>query len=303
MMNKYYDVAAAREAISSIVPSISTPFLPNGDVDYKSLRGMVDFLIQNGAKTLLLTHGDSLLSILTNQEAYEVTRTVVEAADHRAMVIGCSKIWTLPEMLEFAETCAGFGCDMMIPFPPDWARHCTADTLLEYYKAVGKIMPVMILSCTNGGVPEAVYDRLKPEDGVVAVKDDTAYPYGIEALCHIRDKMAFLSGGTMKKFLTEVPYGADGYLSVFARCFPHVEKPFWQAVQEGRLLDAAKIPETYETPFFRWVAAHGINFDAGIRGMMEIAGLCNRFARIPYSTMTDEQMDGLRGFLTEKGII
>ena len=303
MKNKYYDVAAAREALTSIVPSISTPFLENGDVDYKSLRSYVDFLIQGGAKSLLLTYGDSLLSILTNQEAYDVTRTVVEAAAGRAMVIGCSKEWTLPDMLEFTETAAGFGCDMMIPFPPAWAGHCSADMLLDYYKAVGKLMPVMILSCTNGGVPVSVYDRLQPEDGVVAVKDDTAYPYGIEALSHIRDKMAFLSGGTMKFFLTQVPFGADGYLSVFARCFPEVEKPFWQAVREGRLLDAAKIPEKYEIPFFKWCAANGAHFDAGIRGMMEIAGQTTRYARMPYSHLTDAQMDSLRGFLQEKGVI
>ena len=38
MKSKYYDVAAVREALTSIVPSISTPFLENGDVDFVTTR-------------------------------------------------------------------------------------------------------------------------------------------------------------------------------------------------------------------------------------------------------------------------
>jgi len=303
MRNKYYDVATVREALTGYVPSIGAPFLQSGEIDYKSLKTYVDFLIESGAKALLLTLGDSLLTILTDEEILEMTKAVVDAANHRAMVIGCTERWILPQTLEFTQTCSDLGCDVMIACPPEWTGHCDKDMMKQYYQEVGKIMPTMLLSCSNGGVPVSIYDELTPDDGVVAVKDDKAAPYGVDALSHIRDKFAFISGGTMKFFLTHAPYGADGYLSVFARCFPQVDKLFWRAYSQGNWFEAAKVVEKYEMPFFQWCKDNGAHFDAGIRGMIEAAGLTTRYARFPYSHLNDKQMDSLRRFLAEKELI
>ena len=64
-------ISEIKAAIDCPVPSISTPFLENGDIDWRSLDRIVDFLIENGAKALLVTNGDSLLSVLTDQETAE----------------------------------------------------------------------------------------------------------------------------------------------------------------------------------------------------------------------------------------
>ena len=304
-MQKYYDVAAVREALTGAVPSIGAPFLENGDLDFPALKRYVDFLIETGSKTLLLTFGDSLLSVLSDSETSELTRAVVDAAGHRAMVIGCGKQWSMRQSEAFARECVDMGCDVVIPVPHDWQQHCGADLLTEYFKAVGKIAPTMVLSNLMCGrpIPVSVYDSLGEDCGVVAVKDDAPHPYGIDAMRHIRGKMAFLSGGTMKFFLTQLPYGADGYLSIYARCFPEVEKPFRQAYETGRLSDAAAIIETYEIDFFKWCAANGAHFDAGIRGMIELAGLAGRWARKPYTHLSAPQLDSLRTFLSERKVL
>lgn len=305
MKSKYYDIAAVREAITSIVPSISTPFLENGDVDFATLKSMTDFLIESGAKTLLITLGDSLLSVLTDREVFELTRTVVDAADHRAMVIGCTKQWCLPQAIEFANACVDMGCDMVIPTPPDWAHHCTADNLQKYYETIGAIAPVMLLSnLTSGrGIPMSLYEKMGPEQGIMAVKDDMPGNYGRRMGPIIKDKMAFLSGGRVENFLDTAPYGADGYLSIFARMFPELEKPYFKAIKEGRYAEAAYFVDTIEAPFLDWCAQNSVCFDAAIRGMMEIAGVAKRYARFPYSSLSDEKMDSLKQWLQSKNII
>lgn len=305
MKQKYYDVAAVRDALTSIVPSISTPFLENGDIDYPALKRMTDFLIASGAKTLLLTYGDSILSLLTDSEVEAVTKAVVDAAGGRAMVIGCGKPWCLPQTVAFAQACADMGCDMVIPVAPDWAQHGDSRMLQQYFEAIGAIMPTMLLSnmMSSRGIPMDIYERLSPDSGIVAVKDDMVAPYGCRMGPIIRDKMAFLSGGRLENFLITAPYGADGYLSIFARMFPELEKPYFQACLEGRYADAARFVEIYEAPFLQWCGANGAHFDAGIRGMLEIAGLCGRFCRMPYSHLTDGQMESLRQFLQQRKVI
>ena len=305
MKQKYYDVAAVREALTGAVPSVGAVFYENGDLDLPSLRKYVDFLIETGSKSLLLTFGDSLLSVLDDQETLELTKAVVDAADHRAMVIGCGKQWSLRQSEAFARDCVDMGCDVVIPVPHDWQQHCGTDLLTAYFAAIGRIAPTMILSNLMCGrpIPVCVYDNLGADSGVVAVKDDAPHPYGIDAMSHFRDNMAVLSGGTMKFFLTQQPYGADGYLSIYARCFPQVEKPFRTAYEAGNFAECARIIEKHEISFFRWCAANGAHFDAGIRGMIELAGQAKRWTRAPYSQLTDAQMDSLRGYLQETGVL
>ncbi len=304
MKNKYYDVSAVREAIHAApVPSISTPFLKNGEIDYKSLATYTDFLVESGAKALLLTPGDSHFAVLGDEEQLEVNRVVVDACNHRAMVIGAADRMYYNRMVEFAEKYRDFGGDLLIPFAPDWCSYTTDDTLLEYYKACGKVAPTMLLSCNCGGLSNRIYDSVGPENGIVAVKDDKALPYGTKALPHIRDKMAYLSGGRMETFLYYAPYGADGYLAVFARAFPDVDKRFWSAYNNGDLAGAVKIIEDYEIAFFDWCSANGVHWDSGIRGMIEIAGLAPRYTRHPFTHITDEQIEKLRQFLKEKKVI
>lgn len=305
MSSLYYDVAAVKEAITGIVPSFSTSFLENGELDWAGIERNVEFLLKAGAKTILLTQGDSLLTILRDQEVLELTKFVVEKTNHRAMVIGCGKQWCLPQSLEFAEACARAGCDVVIPVPPDWAQHSRAEYLLEYYRAVAKIMPVMALTnLLNGrGVPLEVFEQIEPGSGIVALKDDAPPPYGRRVGSIARDKMAYLQGGTMEGFLDVAPYGADGYLPIYFRAFPEIDKGFWKAYTEGRIREAISFIDRYEVPFDRWCAENQANFDAAIRGMMEIAGIAKRYTRKPYSHLSDGQMDSLKQFLSDKGIL
>src|SRR5581483_6454129 len=80
-------------ALSSPLPSIRTPFLPDGVIDFDGLRRYVDRCLTNGAAALMLTFGDSLYTLLTDEEVVQVTRTVVEQTRKRAAVIAADRSW------------------------------------------------------------------------------------------------------------------------------------------------------------------------------------------------------------------
>lgn len=305
MRSEYYEVEKVRAAIhANPVPSISPAFLDNGDLNWKAIRKNVDFLIENGAKTLLITKGDSLFDSLTDKEIAEMTKVVVETCNKRAMVISCADTWPLQETLDFAAYCRDIGADLFIPFMPDWCRSSGNDNIVKFIEETAKVMPVMLLSCMiGGGVPLPVLKALKPDCGVVAMKDDVPSPYGRRALAVIRDKFAFLSGGQAQNFLDVAHYGADGYLAVFNRAFPEVDKKFWNAYLADDYKTCVYVIEYYEQAFFTFCAEKGLHWNAAIHGMMEFAGLEGRNLRFPYDPLTDEQMELLRGFLQEKGLL
>lgn len=304
-MNKYYDLSLVKERISGAIPSLNPMFNKDGSIDWVSTANILDFFVQSGAKTILLTYGDSLLSILTDKEVAELNKFAAETVGGRAMVIGCGKIWNFEQNLEFAEYCREIGCDVFIPVFPDWTHSADMNLMAECFKKLGKIMPLMILTnMLNGrGMPVGVYDKLDIDSGVVAIKDDTPMPYGREMGIHIKDKFAYLSGGTKSFFLSHAPYGADGYLSVFARIFPEVSNAFWENYSNGNYKEAMDIVSKYELPLLDFWQSDGKQFDATIRGMYEVAGLGKRYRRAPYSSLNDAQMEQVRDFLQKLGLI
>ena len=304
MKSKYYDVACVREAIHSPVPSITPQFFRDGEIDWKNTDNVIENCIAGGAKALLVTHGDSLLHILSDEETTELNRHVAQISCGRAMVIACSKQWPHKLMREFAERSKEDGCDLIIPFYPNWCGGLDKDAVVICMKELGAIMPIMLLSCMMGnGIPQDVLDRFSNNDGLVAMKDDSGSVYGKNILSHIRDRIAYLSGGRAYNFLDTAAYGADGYLSVYARMYPQISGRFWSAYTGGNMREAISLVERYDIALFaEFIAKNGMDFSAVIQGMYETAGVGSRWRRFPYSSLNDEQMDKLKSFVSERGL-
>lgn len=303
-MNKFYDVTAVREALSCPVPSITPQFYRSGEIDWRSLGNVIENCMAGGAKALLVTAGDSLLTILTDQETMELNRFVAKVANKKAMVIACSKFWCHRQMVEYAEICQQYGCDIVIPFYPDWAQSLDTDALTTCYREIGAIMPTMLLTnlCNGRGIPLKILEVLTSDDGIVALKDDMVAPYGKAALTRTREKFAFLQGGRASNYMDVAPFGADGYLSVYSRVYSAISSRFWAAYHNGDMKAAVELVERYDSAFFDMVNENGMHFSAAIQGMYEIAGLGQRWRRAPYSSLTDTQMQILYQFLAERGL-
>ena len=67
-----------RHALTGPFPSLRIPFQRDGQIDYDALRALIDFCIDAGSKTLMLTYGDSLYSLLTDDEIAEL-REILES--------------------------------------------------------------------------------------------------------------------------------------------------------------------------------------------------------------------------------
>ena len=301
-----------REALSGPVPSVRLPFNEDGAIDYQSLRKMIDFDIDAGAKTIMLTYGDSLYSILTDDELAEVTKVTVEHTAGRAMVIAADRMWSTPKEVEFAKYCREVGADMLMALPPDWARSCTPETLVDYYSAVGEHIPVMIVTnyLRDWGLRpaiEALKNIYNKVPAVAAVKDDFCGEF-MRRLCMMaHDKWALISGGQMQNHLDCYPYGVDGYLATFITFQPGITHEYWDAIQAGDVKRAAQVIQKYDWPFFDFIRHHlgssNGGFDAGMHGTMELFGIAKRWRRKPYYSLNDEEMERLKDFLKSRSIL
>ncbi len=235
-----------RKALTGPFASLRTPFNRDGSIDFQGLRNYIDFCINAGSKTMLLTYGDSLFSVLTDQEVGEVTRVVAQHTARRAMVVAADRQWATPREVEFAKYARDIGADVLMVLPPDWGASCTVESLVEHYAAVAKEIPVMVVTgiFISRGVAfglntiEALSRRV---DGVVAVKDDFCGEFARKMSLLAYDRMAIVSGGQKQNHLDLLPYGCDGYLSTFITFKPDVAHTYWSAIQSHDLSAAKDI--------------------------------------------------------------
>ena len=292
-----------RSLLTGPVMSVHTPFMRDGEIDYDSLRGLVERGIEGGSTTMLLTYGDSLFSLLTDDEVAEVTRVVAEQTAGRAAVVAADRIWWTGKAVEFARYAREVGADLIMVLPPDWAGSCTAETFVAHYAAVAAEIPVMVVTNVFGRSHELgleVLRRLRDEvPGVVAIKDDLVGAFARKMAMLLHGHWAIISGGQKENHFDLIHYGCDGYLSTLVTFAPQITRAYWKAVQAGELGAAAGVIRDYDMPYFNYVLKVEGSFDAALHGTYELFGLAQRWRRPPYHTLTDEQMDELSQFLVD----
>jgi 4-hydroxy-tetrahydrodipicolinate synthase len=308
-----------RAAFRGLCPSVTTPFARRGEIDVDGLRKLLDFMIDAKAKVVVLTLGDSLFTLLTDDEVAEVTKAVCRHVGKRALVVAATKPWWTGKAVEFATLSARLGAAMLMVLPPDWAASCTVDSLVAHYRAVSQEIPVMLVDnyLADRPLPFAVeliplpfavelITRLRDEvPGVIAMKDDVGEQLGRRIGLLTRDRWALMASGE-ELHMNDYPYGVDGWMSsisIYLDVKLKVASRYWSAMEAGNLKDASALVREYAMPVFEFLCTLAGGFDAGVHGLMEIYGLAGRYRRPPYHSLSDAEMQRLSGFLKKKGLL
>jgi 4-hydroxy-tetrahydrodipicolinate synthase len=295
-----------RHSLTGPVPSVSVPFLRDGAIDWPGLRSFVDVAIVNGARTVMLTYGDSLYSLLTDDEVAAVTRAVVQHTAGRAMVIAADRVWWTGKTVEFACCAREMGADLLMVLPPNWAGSSTPQTLADHYAAIAAEMPVMVVTgvfATTGAAfgLETLDLLVSRQANVVAVKDDVCGAFGRKLGLRFHEHLALLSGGQKQNHLDAWPYGCDGYLSTFIGLKPEITWRYWRAIEAGDVASATAIIRDHDMPLFDFILPFPGGFDAAMHGLLELAGIAGRWRRPPYYSLSDAEMERLADGCREHG--
>lgn len=294
-----------RHALTGPVFSISTLFQPDGEIDYPGVFRLIDSLIDVGQKVIILTAGDSLFTVLTDQEVAELTKATVQHVAGRAVVVAADRSWWTGKTVDFARYCREIGVDILMVQPPDWASSCTPDTLVAHFAAVAEHIPVMLVTNFLEPWPTHRYVELfeKLRDGVPGIfvaKDDLCGELGRRLCLTVHDRWAVFASGNKRMVLGNMPFGCDGYMSTFMSFKPEIAKEFWQAIVAHDDATIQRIIRDVDIPFWDFMETFPGGFDAAVHGILEHKGLGGRWRRSPYYSLNDGEMETLKNFLHSK---
>lgn len=297
-----------RAHLTGPISSIRTPFLEDGGVDYDGLRKLIDFDLSAGSRTVLLTVGDSHYICLSEEEIGEVTRVTCAHARGRGMVVAADRQHDTRRSAAFAEFARSAGADVLMVLPPNWGPSCTPASLAEHYGAVSRVMPVMIvtglfLPMGDAFAMETIERTLDAHENVVAIKDDVCGDFARRLCLLAQDRVAVFAGGQKVNHMNMWPYGCDGYMSTYLSMAPEIAHRYWDAIQAKDIVTAREIIRDYDMPFFDFIKTLTGGWNAGVHGAMEVFGHAGRWRRKPYHSLNDAEMETLRGFLGDRGLL
>jgi len=296
-----------RRHVTGPVVSINTPFLRNGDIDFAGLAAFIDFALDAGTKAILFTPGDSLYDVLNDQEIAELTKFTARHIAKRAMFIAAGNRWWTAKAVEFAQYAREVEADATIAVPP--ARGAVVRDLVDYYQAVSQHLPVFILSGSLSAVGvepalETVKILLDQAPNVVGLKEDYGPEFARRACLLAHEKWAIFAGGQKQTHMDMLPYGCDGYMSIFMLLKPEISHTYWDAIERNDLKKATAVIRDYDMPVFQFLySTFPAGGDAAQHGMLELRGICGRWRRKPLPDLTDADTEKLKTFLQAKSLL
>lgn len=294
-----------RESLTGPIASLKTPFYRDGSIDYDSLRVIIEANEHGGSKASLLTYGDSLFSLLVDEEIVQVTKVVAEHTSATGITVAADGGWSTDKTVEFASYCRDIGVDILMVKPPIWGGSVTEDDFVQHYSAVAAKIPIMLVTNVWRTNPElglsTIEMLLEKVDGIYGVKDDILAEFGQKLAVSVGKDWAVFSGGMKKHHLDLVHYGAVGFMSTFVTFLPRITQEYWTAIQAGDLGGAAKVVVDHDMPYFDHISSVPGGYSAGFHAVQELYGLAGRWRRKPYHSFSDEEMESLREFFVQRG--
>lgn len=300
-----------------IVPPMSTPLTPDGEVDVPSLVRLTEHLLAAGVHGLFVLGSTGEVAFLRDDQRALVIDTVVRTAAHQVPVFAGVIDTTTPRVLPHLRRATELGADGVVATAPFYTRTHPAE-IEQHFRllAAGSDLPIIAYD-----IPVAVHTKLDTtmlvrlaEDGVLAgVKDSSGDDAGLRgrvlAARPMADRFAVLTGSELTTDLA-LQYGAHGAVPGLGNVDPAGYVRLWDLVQRGDLAAARAEQERLYALFGIVDAAapgrmgRGSSALGAFKAALQLRGVidCARTAD-PYLPLNDDEIAKVRDRLESAGLL
>jgi 4-hydroxy-tetrahydrodipicolinate synthase len=283
--------------------ALITPF-KNGEIDEKSLRGLIEFQIEGGTAGLVPcgTTGES--ATLTHAEHKKVIEIAVDAAQKRIPVIAGTGSNSTEEAIALTRSAKEMGADAALLISPYYNKP-SQEGLYQHYRAVAEAVDIPIILYNVPGrthvniLPETVA-RLAKIKNIVALKDATGVLQQTSDTISLCGEDIVLLSGDDANTLPILSIGGTGVISVTANVAPREVASLFDAFFKGDLAEARKI-------HYRLLPLHNAMFvetnPLPVKTALALMGRCEESFRLPLCRMSENNRESLKAVLKKFGLV
>ncbi len=264
--------------------AVITPFTPEKNIDFHTLRENIEFLIEEGGVDFLCVLGTTAETpTLTTEEKEMIMETFVETVHGRVpLMLGCGGNNTRA-VCQYLETANLDGFDGVLIVTPYYNKP-TQEGLFQHYVAVADASPLPVIlynvpGRTGVNLSADTVIRIAEEcQNVVAIKEASGFiPQIDRILADAPDGFEVISGDDGLNF-EMLNLGATGVISVVANAFPFEVGQLVHDTLEGDLSAALDTHRRFLN-IYRLAFCEGN--PSGVKAMMAQKEMCLNELRLP----------------------
>ncbi|MGC9401311.1 MULTISPECIES: 4-hydroxy-tetrahydrodipicolinate synthase [Vibrio] len=289
---------------SGSIVALITPFNSNGEVDYISLKKLVDFHVDAGTDGIVAVGTTGESATLTVEEHVKVVHKTVEFAAGRIPVIAGTGANATHESVTFSRLLNNSGIAGCLSVTPYYNKP-TQEGLYQHYKAIAEVSDVpQILYNVPGRtavdlLPETVA-RLSKIENIVALKDATGELERVAIHRELCGEDFILLSGDDSSGLDFVAAGGNGVVSVTNNIAAADMAKMFKLAAQGEMEEARAINERL-MPLHRDLFVESspipVKWAAHKLGLIEHGCL-----RLPLTVLSESAQPVVSKALTDSGI-
>jgi 4-hydroxy-2-oxoglutarate aldolase len=165
--------------LHGILPPITTPLYPDGNVYYKKLEHNVEHYSRTPAAGIVVLGSTGEAILLSDEERREVLKTVRAAAMPNKVLVAGTGIESAVETLRLTEYAAELGYDIaMVRTPHYYKRQMQPPNLLAFYRTVADRSPLPVIiynfpQATGYDMPAELVIELAEHPNLVGIKESS----------------------------------------------------------------------------------------------------------------------------------
>ena len=273
----------ARNIFKGLGVALVTPFTIEGEVDYKALKRLVEYLIQNGADFLCILATTGETPCLTQDEKDKITQLVKDVNHGRLPILkGCGGNNTAA-VVEELRTADWSGIDGILSVCPYYNKP-SQEGLYQHFKAIAEASPLPVVLYN---VPGRTGINLKPEttvrlandcENIVAVKEASGSLEQVDEIIKNKPQRFDVLSGDDALTFSMVASGAAGVISVIGNALPKEFSRMIRLEFQGEYEPARKIHHMF-TELYSLLFVDGN--PAGVKALLHEMGFIENQLRLP----------------------
>ena len=273
----------ARNIFRGLGIALVTPFTSDGQVDYKSLKRLVEYQIDNGADFLCILATTGETPCLTQDEKDKITQLVKDVNHGRLPILkGCGGNNTAA-VVEELRTADWSGIDGILSVCPYYNKP-SQEGLYQHFKAISESSPLPVVLYN---VPGRTGINLKPEttvrlandcENIVAVKEASGSLEQVDEIIKNKPQRFDVLSGDDALTFSMVASGAAGVISVIGNALPKEFSRMIRLEFQGEYEPARKIHHMF-TELYSLLFVDGN--PAGVKALLHEMGFIENQLRLP----------------------
>lgn len=279
-----------------------TPLKPDGSLDLRTTRHLVDELIDKGIDGLFPMGTTGEFALLTPSERNQVVSAVVDEANGRVPVIAGISDPSTGNILRLASDAKDAGADGVIATTPFYYS-TTQEGIYNHFRLLaGKIdLPLILYNIpewTHTFVTPEVVGRLAKAGHIAGLKY-TEYNLLrlLEFLDAVQGLIPVLNGSDAMTF-TNLEFGGSGAIIGVSNLVPELSSRLYDAFKLGNFKEASRL-QLGLLPFIRAMAVG--QFPAGLKEAMRQLGHAVGGPREPVAPLSAAEKNLVKAILTRAG--